>query len=66
MQMSENPVYPIDMLTILDAVPGNHLILLPDAPCYTIVGASADYLATTSLIRQHLPGQPAVDALPGN
>jgi signal transduction histidine kinase len=40
--------------SLISAIPGNHLILLPDAPKFTIVGASDDYLEALNIERELL------------
>ena len=42
---------------ILDSIPGNHLILLPDAPAFTIVGATDAYLEATYTTREQIIGK---------
>jgi len=57
---------PLDVLSILNAMPGNYLVLLPDAPLFTIVGASDDYLSATYLTRQEAFGRGVFEVLPDN
>jgi len=47
----------IDAIPILNAIPGNHLILLPDAPRFTIVGATDSYLGITYTSRGSIQGK---------
>lgn len=58
--MSIPPTSP-DGLTLnsplMNAIPGNHLVLLPDAPTFTIAAVSDDYLAAFSLQRERLVGK---------
>lgn len=42
---------------VLDAIPGCHLILLPDAPRFTIVAATYAYLRATGCSREALIGR---------
>lgn len=41
---------------LINAIPGNHLVLLPDAPTFTIAAMSDDYLAALRLQRESLLG----------
>lgn len=41
---------------LMNAIPGNHLVLLPDAPRFTIVAVSDDYLTALNLQREPLLG----------
>ncbi|MCK8495595.1 PAS domain-containing protein [Spirosoma sp. RP8] len=54
----------IDPLAVLNALPGNHLILLPDAPTFTIVGVTDAYLAATYTQRETIIGKGVFEALP--
>ena len=56
-KMNEKSNSVIDALSILNAIPGCHLILLPDAPRFTIVGATDAYLAVTYLEREAVIGK---------
>lgn len=47
---------------LINAIPGNHLILLPDAPRFTIAGASDDFLAALNLDRAALIGRGVFEA----
>ncbi len=55
--MTHTSIQPLDALSVLNTIPGCHLILLPDAPHYTIVGATDAYLAATYLKREEAIGQ---------
>lgn len=57
---------PLDALPVLNAMPGSYLILLPDAPIFTIVGASDAYLADTYLKRKEAIGHSVFEMLPDN
>lgn len=48
---------------LLQAMPGNHLVLLPDAPTFTIAAVTDDYLASFSLQREDLIGQGLFEVL---
>lgn len=52
-----------DVVAILNAIPGSGLILLPDAPRFTIVGATDSYLADTYLKRDEALGRGVFEAL---
>ncbi|ADB38201.1 sensor histidine kinase [Spirosoma linguale] len=41
---------------LINAIPGNNLVLLPDAPTFTIVAVSQDYLTALKLQREPLLG----------
>ncbi|MBO0950361.1 PAS domain S-box protein [Fibrella forsythiae] len=49
-------------LRILNAIPGNRLILLPDAPTFTIVAVTDDYLKVTHTQRETLLGKGVFEA----
>lgn len=57
---------PTDLQIILNAIPGNHLILLPDAPRFTIVGITDGLLHTTHTKREQVIGRPLFDVFPDN
>lgn len=57
MKVSEQPTTALDALPVLNALPGCHLILLPDAPRFTVVGATDAYLAATYLQREAAIGR---------
>ena len=59
----------IDAQLILKAIPGSYLILLADAPHFTIIGATDSYLADTFLKREDAIGRGVFETLaddPGN
>ncbi|MGV3557504.1 sensor histidine kinase [Larkinella arboricola] len=41
---------------LINAMPGNHLVVLPDAPRFTIAAVTDDYLTATGLKRETLVG----------
>jgi signal transduction histidine kinase len=41
---------------LINAMPGKHLVLLPDAPTFTIAAVSEDFLAALNLQRESLTG----------
>ncbi|WP_165958265.1 PAS domain-containing protein [Segetibacter sp. 3557_3] len=60
--MLEKPAS-LDALTILNNIPGCHLFLLPDAPRFTIAGATNEYLEITYLNRHEAIGQGVFETL---
>ena len=54
--MSEITAKQLSNIAILNAIPGCHLILLPDAPRFTIVGATDAYLNATLVKREDVIG----------
>jgi hypothetical protein len=50
---------------LFEAVPGPYLVLLPDAPRFTIAGASDAYLRATMTVRQEILGPGLVRNVPG-
>lgn len=64
--MSERTVQPIDILIVLNNIPGSHLILLPDSPNYTIAGATDAYLQATFLKRESAIGKGVFETLTDN
>lgn len=55
-----------DALQILNAVPDNYLILLPDAPRFTIVGVTEAYLKATFTKREEIVGMGLFEVFPDN
>jgi PAS domain S-box-containing protein len=69
MKMMETAAKSIDVQSVLNALPGSCLVLLPDAPQFTIVGVTENYLADTYLKREDIIGRGVFEALtddPGN
>ena len=64
--MPESEVLPIDLQMILNAIPGNHIILLPNAPTFTIVGATDTFLQTSYTTREQILGKPHFEIFPDN
>lgn len=60
----ESSVPAIDLQTTLNAVPGNHVILLPDAPSFTIVGATDSFLKISYQTREQIVGRPLFEVFP--
>ena len=50
----------------LNAIPGNHIFLLPDAPIYTIIGATDSFLQISYRTREQLIGKPLFEVFPDN
>jgi PAS domain S-box-containing protein len=63
---NNNATGEIDALSILNKVPGCYLILLPDAPRFTIAGATDAYLTATYLTRAEAMGMGVFEALTDN
>ena len=61
--MKDTPTNPLDVLSILNSIPGNHLILLPDAPRFTIVAATDAYVNSTYIKREDVIGQGVFESL---
>jgi PAS domain S-box-containing protein len=55
-----------DFQTLFEAAPGLYLVLLPDAPRYTIVAVSNAYARATLTTREHILGRGFFDVFPGN
>lgn len=66
MMMLESEMKAEDMLPILNAIPGSHLILLPNAPQFTIVAVTDNYLLDTYLKREEILGRGVFEALTDN
>ena len=60
----ESIVQSVDMQTILNAIPGNYLILLPDAPRFTIFGVTDSLLQTTYKTRDNVIGRTLFEVFP--
>lgn len=56
----------MDALDILNAAPDNYLILLPDAPRFTIVGVTDAYLKATFTKRNEILGKGLFEVFPDN
>jgi signal transduction histidine kinase len=55
-----------DFELLFNATPGNYLILLPDAPDYTIVAVSDAYARVTMNVREHILGKKLFEVFPDN
>ena len=55
-----------DFQTLFEAAPGLYLVLLPDAPRYTIVAVSDAYARATMIKREEVLGRGLFEALPDN
>jgi signal transduction histidine kinase len=51
---------------LFNATPGNYLILLPDAPDFTIVAVSDAYARVTMNVREHMLGRKLFEVFPDN
>lgn len=56
----------IDFRLLFESAPGHFLILKPDAPRFTILGASDAYLAVTMTDREKITGRALFDVFPDN
>lgn len=56
----------LDAASIFNAVPGNYLVLLPNAPTFTIVGVTESFLKATFTHRANIIGQPLFSVFPDN
>jgi len=55
-----------DFRRLFDAIPGLYLILLPDAPAYTIAAVNAAYAAATLTVPDRIIGRPLFEVFPDN
>lgn len=62
----ENTSAAFDLSLLFSALPGNYLILLPDAPRFTIAAASDAYLQAVYTRRDAIIGQAVFKAFPDN
>ena len=51
---------------LFNATPGNYLIILPDAPDFTIVAVSDAYARVTMNLREHMLGRKLFEVFPDN
>ncbi|MDB5972685.1 MAG: domain S-box-containing protein [Hydrocarboniphaga sp.] len=56
----------LDFREMFEQMPGLYLLLLPDAPRYTIVTASDAYLAATLTVREQILGRGLFEVFPDN
>lgn len=56
----------INAVSILNAIPGNYVILLPDTPRFTIVAVTDSYLETTYTKREEIIGQSIFEVFSDN
>ena len=61
--MREKELAAAESLQLLEAVPGIHLFLYPDAPLYPVAGMSAAFEGCFQVHRNELIGQPAGEVL---
>jgi len=66
MKINTKPLSETDALSILDSIPGCHLILLPDAPRFTIAAVTDAYLSATYLERAAAIGRGVFETLTDN
>src|SRR3712207_9520888 len=53
-----------DFRSVFEALPGLYLVLAPDDPAFTVVGASDAYLRATMRARDEVVGRPLFEAFP--
>lgn len=63
---ARSPQDDVDFQSIFESVPGNYLILLPDAPVYTIVAVSDAYAAATLTEREQILCKGLFEVFPDN
>lgn len=56
----------VDLETVFTTLPGNNVLLLPDAPKFTIVAVSDDYLQSTGRSREELMHKGLFEVFPNN
>lgn len=61
--MTENFV---DLKTIFTTLPGSNVLVLPNAPIFTIVAVSNDYLQITGRDKEQLMGKGLFEVFPNN
>src|SRR3954465_313687 len=59
--MSSNPD-----IKIIEALPGAHLLILPDAPKFTMVAASDDYFVSRNKTKADIAGKGIFERFPEN
>jgi PAS domain S-box-containing protein len=64
--IEESTVPPVDLQAIFNAIPGNHFILLPDAPAFTIIGASDSLLQISYTTREQIVGKSLFEVFSDN
>jgi len=55
---------PVSALRLFEATPGSHVLLRADAPRFTVVAATPDYLKTSGSTREALIGKSLFDSRP--
>lgn len=56
----------LDFNVIFNTLPGNHLVVQPNPPRYTILAASDDFLNSTGRSRNEVLGKPLFEVYPEN
>jgi len=64
--MNPSEKFQPDFELLFNAIPGNYLILLPDAPNYTIIAVSDAYARVTMNTREHMLGRKLFEVFPDN
>ncbi|MGZ4081184.1 MAG: hypothetical protein ACXVOH_06940, partial [Bacteroidia bacterium] len=62
----KNKAADIDFRLLFESAPGLFLILKPNTPRFTIMGASNAYLAATMTVREKIIGRPLFEVFPDN
>jgi len=62
----ENEVSLNQLQATLNAIPGNHVFVFPDAPRYTIIGATDSFLEISYTTREQIIGKPLFEVFPDN
>ena len=57
---------PFDLQAVVNAIPGNHVLLLPDAPAFTIMGVTDTFLQTSYTTREQILGRSLFEIFPDN
>ena len=61
----EPELLPLDYRALFEALPGLFMVMLPDAPAFTIVAASDAYLVALHKSRVGIVGRSLIDVFPG-
>jgi PAS domain S-box-containing protein len=64
--IEDSTIPPVDLQTILNAIPGGHLILLPNSPTFTIIGATDTFLHNSYTTREQVVGKPVFEVFSDN
>jgi len=56
----------VDLRSVFTSLPGSNVLVLPDAPRFTILAASDEYLYATNRTKEELVGKGLFEAFPNN